>query len=131
MSTVKPRLTGDVLSYHLEEEVRTVRAHLDSTDRSARTLVKSGALRVTLVGLAPGGSMARHKADGPISIQAIEGEVVFEAGNEEWTLKAGSMLAVEPGIVHSVRSPSGGFFLLTVAAQAGIGSGAVEQGTGG
>lgn len=116
MSTVKPRLTGTVLTYLLEEEVRTVRAQLETTDRSARTLVKNGPLRVTLVGLAAGGSMARHKAEGPITIQALEGAVTFEVEKEEWALKAGSMLALEPGVVHSVRSEKGGFFLLTVAA---------------
>lgn len=130
MSSVKHRLTGSVLTFVLEEEVRTVRTQLESTDRTGRTLVKNGPLRITLAGLAPGGAMAAHKADGPISVQVLEGSLTFEAENEKWTLNAGSMLALQSRIVHSVRSESGAIFILTVVAPADDNAGAPPPAAG-
>lgn len=122
MSPVRHPVTGHALSFSLEEEIRTVRGELASaSSRSARTLVKDGPLRVTLVGVNPGGELHPHRADGPITIHVLEGEIELRAEGEAWTLAAGTLLALDAGITHAVRSPRGGIFLLTVVAAAGGG----------
>src|SRR5690606_20066717 len=104
------------LSFVLEDEMQTVRENLGSSGRTGRTLVKDGPLRVTLVGLGAGGAMVPHKADGPITVQVLEGAVTFEADGGVWKLEAGSIIALRAGITHSLSSESGGIFLLTVLA---------------
>ena len=70
-----------------------MRVHADSSEiadeRSARTLVKEGPLRLTIMALRPGGGLPAHSTDGPVSIHVLEGEVVFEALGQKYPLSAG------------------------------------------
>lgn len=117
MSPVQHSVTGPVLSFDLAEEMNTVRAELNAeSGRIARTLVKDGPLTVTLVGVSAGGALHVHKADGPISLQGLEGDIEVDANARAWTLAPGALLVLEPGVSHGVRSRGGGFFLLTVIA---------------
>ena len=107
-------VTGE---FDLAHELRLLRDELARTGaRTARTLVKEGGLRVTLVGINPGGELRPHQAAGPISVHVLEGEIAFEAGDRHWTLGAGRLLSLGPGVRHGVRSAAGGVFLLTIAA---------------
>jgi len=115
MSPVQHPVSGPVLGFDLAEELRIVHEQLATTSRSARTLVKNGSLRATLLGLAAGGALASHSADGPITVHVLEGTIEFEAEGKTWPLPAGSLFALDAGIQHSVRSPRGGAFLLTVS----------------
>jgi quercetin dioxygenase-like cupin family protein len=116
MSPVRHQVTGSALVVDLAEERRILREQLATTTRSARTVVKNGPLRATLMGLAAGGELAAHKADGPITVHVLEGAIEFEAEGRTYPLPAGSLFALDAGIVHAVRSREGGVFLLTVAA---------------
>ncbi len=116
MSPVQRPLSGSPLSFSLDQELRTVRAQLADGSRSARTLVKNGPLRATLIGIAPGGSMATHSADGPIMVQVLDGAIEFEVEGRTWPLPAGTLFSLDAGVVHAVHAPQGGIFLLTVAA---------------
>ena len=77
---------------------------------------QSGPLRVTLVGLAPGGGLKPHHADGPIMIQVLHGAIEFASGGQQWRLVPGSIFTLAAGLTHSVESPEGAIFVLTVAA---------------
>ncbi|HEU4564455.1 MAG TPA: cupin domain-containing protein [Gemmatimonadaceae bacterium] len=115
MSPVRHQVTGHALSFAIDEEIRTVRGELAAAHgRSARTLVKDGPLRVTLVAVSPGGELREHRADGPITIQVLDGEIELRTGERSWTLAAGTLFALDAGIPHAVRSARGGIFLLTV-----------------
>ncbi len=119
MSPVNRRITGAALELSLSDEARVVKEQLHAgKERAARTLIKDGPLRVTLVGLRAGGALASHKADGPITVQVLEGTVEFEAEGQEWTLSTGALFALDAGVTHSVRAPEGGLFLLTVSVEA-------------
>jgi quercetin dioxygenase-like cupin family protein len=115
---VQRPITGPALAFTLDDELRIVKEQLATTSRTARTLLKNGPLRATLMGLAPGGEIASHSADGPITVHVLEGAIEFEAEGKTWPLAAGSLLALGAGVVHAVRAPRGGVFLLTVAAPA-------------
>jgi len=88
---------------------------LARSGRTARTLVKEGPLRVTLVALGSGGALATHRTDGPITLHVLSGEVSCRAGTDEWGLVSGDLLSLGAGVEHAVESASGGVFLLTVA----------------
>ena len=123
MPSIQRPLSGDVLVFDLTEERQI--AGDDSTlarsGRSARTLLKSGPLRVTMVVLGPGGELAEHRAVGPITIHAIEGRLSFIAGEREHEVGPNELLSAGPGVPHRVRSEKGATFLLTVAQEKGRG----------
>src|SRR5262249_7026974 len=83
--------------------------------RSARTLVKDGPLRLTIMGIAAGGSLPPHSTEHPLSIQVVGGDVTFFALDREYVLTAGDILIFAAGVEHSARSTGGASFLLTVA----------------
>lgn len=87
---------------------------LERNGRSARTLVKEGPLRVTLVVVKAGGRIAPHHATGPISVQVLNGAIRFLAAGKEHALGVGDLLVVDAGVEHAVETESGGTFLLTV-----------------
>ena len=115
MSPVQHPVSGPVLAFGLSDEMRRVRDHLATGARSARTLVKNGTLRATLIGVAPAGALAPHSAAGPLTVQVLEGSIELEAEGQVHTLAPGSLLALDANIVHAVRSPGGGIFLLTLS----------------
>ena len=115
MSPVQRPLSSTTLAFDLQDEMRVVRSELDDHGaRAARTLVKEGPLRLTLIGIRAGGSMHEHVAEGPITIHALDGTIVVRAGGEERTLAPGGLMALDGGVRHEVRSESGGIFLLTL-----------------
>lgn len=124
MPQIQRPLSGVPLHFCLNEAQRPY--HIDEAllaraGRSARTLLKEGPLRVTLIALAPGGELAQHRADGPITVQVLRGEMRFQVGEETWALQAGDLLSLGASIPHAVHSESGAEFLLTVASRRGPG----------
>ncbi|HEY0995091.1 MAG TPA: hypothetical protein VGD77_03795 [Gemmatimonadaceae bacterium] len=115
MSPVQHPVNGPTLVFSLADETRTVREQLAAGSRSARTLVKNGTLRATLIGVSAGGELAPHSAAGPLTVHVLEGAIEFEAQGHAHHLAAGSLLALDAGIVHAVRSGAGGIFLLTLS----------------
>jgi quercetin dioxygenase-like cupin family protein len=117
--SVQHEISGRALHLSIAVETSHVREELaGAAARSARTLVKNGPLRVTLIGLRGGGEIREHRADGPITVQVLEGDIEFEAEGQRWRLTSGDLLALEGGVAHAVRSKDGGFFLLTMSATA-------------
>ena len=118
MPSINRPLAGKALQFRLGEGQRSQLIDEDllaKGGRSARTLVKEGPLRVTLVALAAGGILAEHRADGPITVHVLAGRLRFRAGQDEWALEPGDLLSLGAGVPHSVESASGSEFLLTVA----------------
>jgi quercetin dioxygenase-like cupin family protein len=117
MPSIQRPLAGDILVFNLvEERERAADAELiNRSGRNARTLLKDGALRVTLVVLGPGGELAEHEAAGPITLQVVEGRIRFSAGDEQHELGPDQLLTAGPGIRHRVTSEEGAAFLLTVS----------------
>ncbi|MEZ4377210.1 MAG: cupin domain-containing protein [Gemmatimonadales bacterium] len=115
MSSIHRRLDGGALLLDLGSERREAIASMAPAGRIARTLIKGDLLRVTMVVLAPGGGIPEHQADGAITVQPLEGAIRFSALGEVHELQAGQLLSLAPGVRHSVTSPDGATFLLTVA----------------
>ena len=123
MSSMHRTLQGDVLVHHLTRDERIIDRDLVARHgRSARTLVKEGPLRLTILGIAAGGDLPAHRTDGPVSIQVVEGEVTFSAAGKEYPLSTGDVLVFAANVEHSARSRTGGVFLLTVVHEESAGS---------
>jgi quercetin dioxygenase-like cupin family protein len=118
MSTLHRELDGDVRIHHLTQDQRLIDPSLLARHgRSARTLVKEGPLRLTMVAIGPGGTLPAHSAAGPITIHVLEGEVTVSALERDYPLGPGDVLVLAPGTEHAARAALGGVFLLTVVHQ--------------
>ena len=85
-------------------------------DRNAITIYKTDGMRMVLIALHEDAVMAKHTANGVISVQVWEGEIVFSAANQSVVLKKGQMVALHKGEPHSVAATKESVFLLTIAA---------------
>jgi len=83
--------------------------------RNAITVFKTNGLRIVLIALHKGSEMARHIADGIISVHVLEGQVQFNTDQQSLELNKGQMLALHERIPHSVKAIEETIFLLTLS----------------
>lgn len=116
MSSLQRTLNGAPLAFDLLVEGVRVKDHalLRRHGRNARTLAKEDGLRITQVALAAGGLIASHSADGPISIQVLEGDLLVTTPTASHRVRRGGLLTLPAGAPHEVASSAGSVFLLTV-----------------
>lgn len=110
MSSITRPLAGKALVVSTDDPPPPI----DSVGRSARTLIHDGQLRVTLGSLAPGSGLPEHHSEGPITLQALSGSIDVTATDETHTITPGQLLALEGGVLHSLKSNDGAAYLLTV-----------------
>lgn len=112
-------LRNGIVPLRLEHEVEELVSSgaLEQHGRSARLLMEDGDLHVLMVALAPGAGMPEHSVEGPALVQALRGDLVLRAGDEEWTLGPGGILSIAPSLAHSVET-SGGCVILVVVQSA-------------
>ncbi len=117
MPTIERPLAGESLLFHLDDELQATDNPeiLERSGRTARTLIKDETLRVTMHLIAPGGAIAEHHADGPITVQVLRGSMSFRAGGRDYDLRAGDLLALDTAIRPAIESRDGAAFLLTVS----------------
>ena len=84
-------------------------------DRNAITIYKTDGMRIVLVALHEDAVMAKHTANGVISVQVLDGEIVFNTDHQSVVLKKGQMIALHKGEPHSVAAAKESVFLLTLA----------------
>jgi quercetin dioxygenase-like cupin family protein len=116
MSSIDRPLSGDVLYFHLADEREIVNnsALLERHGRNARTLVKEGPLRVTIVTLRPGGRIPAHRAGGVMTLQVLDGDIQFRALGKDHRLVGGDIVVADAAVDHEVASEEGGTLLLTI-----------------
>ena len=130
MSSMHRTISGEVLVQHLTEDAMLIdRGLVEQHGRSARTLVKEGSLRVTMIALGVNGVLPAHSTTGPISIQLLEGDITFTAAGKEYSLAMRELLVVAANVEHSARSTNGGAFLLTVVHGAAASADGVAAGS--
>lgn len=88
----------------------------EKNDRNAITIYKTAGMRIVLIALHEDAVIAKHAANGVLSIQVLEGEIIFTAANQSVILKKGQMIAAHKGEPHSVAAIKESVFLLTLAA---------------
>jgi len=84
-------------------------------DRNSVTIFKSETMRIVLLGLHENAELTKHKADGVISVQVLEGKINFITDQQSAILEKGNMIALQENIMHSVIAITESFFLLTLS----------------
>lgn len=106
-----PMLTIDLSRFIAQ--IRNEKAWKDN-DRNAITIFKSILVRIVLIALHKGAEMAKHTANGIISIQILEGQMRLTTDEQKIDLCRGQMLVLHEGIEHSVYATEETVFLLTL-----------------
>jgi quercetin dioxygenase-like cupin family protein len=84
------------------------------SDRNTITVFKTNGMRIVLIALHEAAIMAKHTADGIISLQVLEGQLKFTTDIKSLELSKGHMLALHERIPHSVLAIKETVFLLTL-----------------
>ena len=95
------------------KQIREEKAWKDS-DRNAITVFKTDGMRIVLIALHKDAEMKKHTADGIISVQVLEGQILFTTLEKTIELNSGQMLALHKGVPHSVLAKEETIFLLTL-----------------
>jgi quercetin dioxygenase-like cupin family protein len=111
------RLSGRRLTFLIGEEDETLRelAATSESGRAAKTLVKQGSLRITLVALKKGTALPSHQVAGPVSIQTIRGCLRLATDNGTIDVPAGSLITLEAGVAHTAKAHDECGILITFA----------------
>jgi len=110
------QLAGHNLHFALDEELRLLKSESpwQRGDRNGKTLLKEPHLHVTLTALKRGARLDEHKTAGPVTIHALSGRLRFTVEGNDRELGAGDLLAIEPGVPHSVEALEESAFLMTL-----------------
>jgi quercetin dioxygenase-like cupin family protein len=116
MSPLSRALTGANLVFDLAGHAVELRREESyaQTGRVGRTLVKEGALRLTMTALRKGTEAGTHHAVSPMTLQVLEGRLRYRVGEEEITLDAGQLLFFGPGHAQDIRALEDTVLLLMI-----------------
>ena len=105
------------IEFSLKNEAASLldKARESKSGRTAKTLVKEGPLRLTLVALRKGVGLKKHSVDGQSSIHVLQGVVRFASVGSESDVKAGSVIVFDKGVEHDASARSDSVFLITMS----------------
>ena len=111
------KLSGGALLFDLksEESVLLNKARTAKSGRAAKTLVKEGPLRVTVIALKKGAVIDDHQVEGPLSIQSLSGRLRINMGDERFDLPSRGLITLEPGATHDATALSDATFMITMS----------------
>jgi quercetin dioxygenase-like cupin family protein len=110
-------VSGAALSFSLSTEDATLRERAGAarSGRVAKTLVKEGHLRVTLILLRRGAALGAHQVDGVVSLQVLRGRARVSAGGAIVDVSRGGLLVLDQGVTHTAEALVDCALLVTVA----------------
>jgi mannose-6-phosphate isomerase-like protein (cupin superfamily) len=89
------------------------RVRANKSQRSASVLVKTGPIRVQVLGLGDDGEPASYKSDGPFTIQCLLGRVSVSIQGHDQRLTTGDLLVVDAGVPHDITAEEASVLLVT------------------
>lgn len=109
-------LTAPLLTLDLNREIQQLRSEGRwQSGHTAKTLTKYADFRVVLIVMKEGGRLEKHRTEGRISVQTLDGRIRFSTAERSVELAAGQMLTLEHDIPHDVEGIVDSAFLLTIA----------------
>lgn len=101
--------------FDLNKEIGRFPATEGTAGRRAETLIKTDRMRVVLVTMEPGVTLAEHAAPGPITIHVLRGRFKVTSKDRDDEVGPAGLVAFGAHDRHSVRALEGGAFLLTIS----------------
>ncbi|MBP1687957.1 MAG: hypothetical protein H6Q33_4100 [Deltaproteobacteria bacterium] len=120
ISAAERPLDGPLLTFDVPALLTQLkREHAWQTgSRNGITLLKTDALRVVLVAMHAGTTIPVHKAEGPLAVEVVDGQMVFSAGAQDVSLGEGQLLTLHAEMPHGLHAITDCSFLLTIAGEA-------------
>jgi quercetin dioxygenase-like cupin family protein len=110
------QVSGDAVLLDIERESKEIlgAAAAAGVKHAAKTLIKDGPLRMVILGFMSGASLREHRADGPVSIHALMGnvEITTLAGTQR--VHPGAIVVLAADLSHSVTAKTDAVLLLTI-----------------
>lgn len=109
-------MDAPLVNIDIPEFIKQLKAETtwQTSDRNAITVFKTDGLRIVLIALHEDAILKTHTADGIISVQVIEGEIIFSTDSQSSIIKKGQMIALHKGLSHRVKAFKESVFLLTL-----------------
>jgi quercetin dioxygenase-like cupin family protein len=109
-------LDAPLVNINLIDFIKTIKEEpaWKNKDRNAITVYKTNGLRVVLMAMRKEAVLARHTADGILSLQVLEGKINFTTDDKSVILEEGQMIALHKGLPHGVTAIKESVFLLTL-----------------
>ena len=109
-------MDAPLISMDIPEFIKQLKAEVtwENSDRNAMTVYKTNGMRIVLIALHEDAILKKHTADGIISVQVLEGEIMFNTDDQSIVLKKGQVIALHKGLPHSVKAIKESVFLLTL-----------------
>ncbi len=86
------------------------------------TIFHRGLMAVVLFVFGQDGELADHQADGEVTIHLLDGAVQVSTADHSYDLSPAMMVALAPGVRHSVKAKQASTLLLTVCMKPQAGS---------
>ena len=111
------RFAAASLAFDLHAEAAALRTEQAASGKphAQKTLFKHGGRTIALFVLSAGAVLPEHAANGTVSVQPVEGELMMSVSGEARRLGPGSLLVMAPGTRHDVRAAAPAVFLLQVS----------------
>ncbi len=95
------------------EQIKTEKTWGDN-NRNAITVFKTNGMSILVIALHKGAELTKHTAAGMITVQVLEGKMLFTTDEQSVELMTGQMLVLHENIPHSVLAKEESVFLLTL-----------------
>ena len=89
-------------------------AHTPVSGHRQIAVFRHGPVTLVLFAFEPGGLLREHRAEGVVTIHALAGRIAVIASGATHHLLPGQLLALAPGIPHTVSAPVSSEMLLNV-----------------
>ncbi len=88
-----------------------------ANDRHGSSLVKGDGINVALMMLKKGAKLQEHHTRAPLTVQVIDGRVNFIANGKTQAVTAGTIVALDRAIEHSIEALEESALVLTVGGE--------------
>lgn len=99
----------------LDEVADRLLQRLSEHSRQTETLAREGGVSLLVMAMDAGDELNEHKAKGAVAVQLLRGHVLLTAAGEEFDLREGQLVFLQPSVSHSVRAEMQSVLVLTVA----------------
>jgi quercetin dioxygenase-like cupin family protein len=115
-SEVDHTIDGSLIKINIPQFINQIKNEKQwiEKDRNAITVFKTNNLSIVLIGLKKNATMPKHKVDGTLSLQVLEGAIQVDTNEQSIELNQGQMLALNTSFEHSILAIEETFFLLTL-----------------
>jgi quercetin dioxygenase-like cupin family protein len=94
-------------------------AHPSVSGHRQIAVFRNGSVTLVVFAIEPGGQLKEHRAEGVVTIHALAGRIEVIASGATHLLLPGQLVALAPGVAHSVSAEISSEMLLTVCKTGG------------